>query len=102
MKRMKISAFSEPSCTKRRIPHAYIYSADGFLASRFRIDFQGIPEKLTALYEMDMPFGEYEAQIIAWAKKAPVRMIGKNGRTNWDLMRAAWQKSMAKTRKKMP
>ena len=51
------------------IPHAYIYSADGFLASRFRIDFQEIPEKLTTLYETDMPFGKYESQIIAWAKK---------------------------------
>ena len=84
------------------IPHAYIYSADGSLASRFRIDSQDIPEKLSTLYKTDMPLGKYEAQIIAWAKKSPVRMIGKNSRTNWDSMRAVWQKSMAKTRKKMP
>ena len=75
------------------IPHAYIYTADGSLASRFRIDSQDIPEKLSTLYKTDMPLGKYEAQIIAWAKKSPARMIEENGRTNWDLMRAAWQKS---------
>ena len=84
------------------IPHAYIYSADGSLASRFRIDSQDIPEKLSTLYKTDMPLGKYEAQIIAWAKKSPVRMMEENGHTNWDSMRAVWQKSMAKTRKKMP
>ena len=93
MKRMKISAFSEPLCTKRRIPHAYIYSADGSLASHFRIDSQEIPEKLSTLYKTDMPLGKYEAQIIAWAKKSPARMIEENCHTNWDSMRAAWQNS---------
>ena len=85
--------FSEPLCTKRRIPHAYIYSADGSLASRFRIDSQDIPEKLSTLYKTDMPLGKYEAQIIAWAKKSPARMIEENCHTNWDSMRAAWQNS---------
>ena len=51
------------------IPHAYIYSADGSLASRFRIVSQDIPKKLSTLYKTDMPLGKYEAQIIAWAKK---------------------------------
>ena len=93
MKRMRISVFSERSCTKRRIPHAYIYTADGSLASRFRIDSQDISEKLSTLYKTDMPLGKYEAQIIAWAKKSPARMIEENCHTNWDSMRAAWQNS---------
>ncbi|WP_315450489.1 hypothetical protein [uncultured Treponema sp.] len=75
------------------IPHAYIYSADGSLASRFRIDSQDIPKKLSTLYKTDMPLGKYEAQIIAWAKKSPARMIEENCHTNWDSMRAAWQNS---------
>ncbi|EEV19145.1 hypothetical protein TREVI0001_0249 [Treponema vincentii ATCC 35580] len=35
-------------------------------------------------------------------KKTPVWMIEENCHTNWDSMRAVWQKAMAKTRKKMP
>ena len=75
------------------IPHAYIYSADGSLASRFRIDSQDIPKKLSTLYKTDMPLRKYEAQIIAWAKKSLTRMIEENCHTNWDSMRATWQNS---------
>ena len=75
------------------IPHAYIYSADGSLASRFRIDTTEPPEHLMTLYETDMPFGKYESQILEWAKKPPLRMIGPDCRTNWDAMRTAWKDS---------
>ena len=47
----------------------------------------------TLMHKTQSGLGKYEAQIIAWAKKSPARMIEENCHTNWDSMRAAWQNS---------
>ena len=90
----KLGEFTRPF----HIPHAYIWSTDGRLATRFRLDSTEPPDHLEPLFDTDLDLGTLEAQVLVWAKKAPVHMMAENVHTNWDAMRASWQDSYEYTR----
>lgn len=76
-------------------PHAYFYSADGTVATRFRIDSPEPPSTaagLQPLFASDAPIPSSMANLLLdWAKRPPLRMCGEGCRTNWDAMRTAWK-----------
>ena len=78
------------------IPHAYIWTKDGNLATRIRLDREEPPESasdLCGLFATDVPLAGYAEKVLAWCKEPPRSHYGE--RTNWEAMRASFRDEMA-------
>ena len=80
------------------VPHAYIWTKDGKLATRIRLESDEPPEsasELCGLFATDAPLARYAEKVLAWCKEPPRRHYGERTNTNWEAMRASFHDEMA-------